>query len=154
MENSASMDGYVNGTTEFKDVLGKMIVSSHHYCKSTDFYFVNNAIYKADGNAISFIQMLNPAKIKVGNVGSTDVNHIFRNILAKTNKDTVSVLFSDCIYSVKNVTNELDNSKNAGAPDKPCGEAVQMLTQNCCQTIHEEWYVLDSFYLCTEAFYL
>ena len=113
MENSASMDGYVNGTTEFKDVLGKMIVSSHHYCKSTDFYFVNNAIYKADGNAISFIQMLNPAKIKVGNVGSTDVNHIFRNILAKTNKDTVSVLFSDCIYSVKNVTNELDNSKNA-----------------------------------------
>ena len=39
-----------------------------------------------------------------------------------------------------------------GAPDKPCGGAVQMLTQNCCQTIHEEWYVLDSFYLCTEAF--
>ena len=30
--------------------------------------------------------------------------------------------------------------------------AVQMLTQNCCQTIHEEWYVFDSFHLCTEAF--
>ena len=45
-------------------------------------------------------------------------------------------------------------SEKVGAPDKPCGEAVQMLTQNCCQTIHEEWYVLDSFYLCTEAFYL
>ena len=39
-----------------------------------------------------------------------------------------------------------------GAPDKPCGEAVQTLTQNCCQTIHEEWYVFDSFHLCTEAF--
>ena len=41
---------------------------------------------------------------------------------------------------------------NIGAPDKPCGEAVQTLTQNCCQTIHEEWYVFDSFHLCTEAF--
>ena len=30
--------------------------------------------------------------------------------------------------------------------------AMQMLTQNCCQTIHEEWYVHDSFYLCAEAF--
>lgn len=45
MENSASMDGYVNGNTEFKDVLGRMIVSSHHNCKSTDFYFVNNQVY-------------------------------------------------------------------------------------------------------------
>ena len=42
--------------------------------------------------------------------------------------------------------------KQNGAPDKPCGEAVQMLTQNCCQTIHEEWYVFDSFHLCAEAF--
>ena len=30
--------------------------------------------------------------------------------------------------------------------------AMQMLTQNCCQTIHEEWYVHDSFYMCAEAF--
>ena len=44
------------------------------------------------------------------------------------------------------------NIKIIGAPDKPCGEAVQTLTQNCCQTIHEEWYVFDSFHLCTEAF--
>ena len=41
---------------------------------------------------------------------------------------------------------------NNGTTDKPCGEAVQMLTQNCRQTIHEEWYVPDSFYLRTEAF--
>lgn len=113
MENSGSMDGYVNGTTEFKDVLGKMIVSSHHFCKGTGFYFVNNDVYQVNGAAINFIQMLNPAKIKVGNVGSTDVNQIYRNILAHTNKDTISVLFSDCIYSVSNVTNELDNAKNA-----------------------------------------
>ena len=61
--------------------------------------------------------------------------------------------------SIKHSTTDLSPEERipqgvAGAPDKPCGEAVQMLTQNCCQTIHEEWYVFDSFYLCTEAFYL
>lgn len=113
MENSGSMDGYVNGTTEFKDVLGKMIVSSHHYCRETGFYFVNKDVYEVNGAAINFIQMLNPSKIKVGNVGSTDINQIYRNILERTKKHTISVLFSDCIYSVSNVTNELDNAKNA-----------------------------------------
>lgn len=113
MENSASMDGYVNGNTEFKDVLGKMIVSSHHCCKGTDLFFVNNKVYKTNDSAVSFIQMLNPANIKVGNVGSTDVNQIFRNILQATDKNTISVLFSDCIYSVTNVDSQLDNAKNA-----------------------------------------
>lgn len=113
MENSASMDGYVNGNTEFKDVLGKMIVSSHHACKGTDFYFVNSQVYKANESAIDFIQMLNPANIKVGNVGSTDVNQIFRNILKGTRKNVISVLFSDCIYSVTDVNSQLDNAKNA-----------------------------------------
>ncbi len=113
MENSASMDGYVNGNTEFKDVLGKMIVSSHHGCKGTDFYFVNNQVYKANESAIDFIQMLNPANIKIGNVGSTDVNQIFRNILKDTKKDVISILFSDCIYSVTDVNSQLDNAKNA-----------------------------------------
>lgn len=113
MENSASMDGYVNGNTEFKDVLGQMIVSSHHCCKGTDFYFINNQVYKANTSAIGFIQMLAPANIKVGNVGTTDVNQIFRNILNNTKKDTISVLFSDCIYSVTDVNSQLDNAKNA-----------------------------------------
>ena len=39
----------------------------------------------------------------------------------------------------------------AGAPDKPCGRAGAMLTQNCRQTIHEERYVANAFHLCTEA---
>ena len=113
MENSASMDGYVNGNTGFKDVLGKMIVSSHHCCKGTDFFFVNDNVSKANQSAVSFIQMLTPANIKVGNVGSTDVNQIFRNILQATDNNTISVLFSDCIYSVTDVNSQLDNAKNA-----------------------------------------
>ena len=39
-----------------------------------------------------------------------------------------------------------------GATDKPCGESVRTLTKNCCQTIHEERDIFDSFHLCSEAF--
>ena len=35
MENSGSMDGYVNLNSEFKDALGKIIVKSHNYSSST-----------------------------------------------------------------------------------------------------------------------
>ena len=41
-----------------------------------------------------------------------------------------------------------------GATDKPCGGGLSTLTQNRCQTIHEERNVPDSFYLCSETFYL
>ena len=44
-----------------------------------------------------------------------------------------------------------DDYQKAAHPTNPV-EAVQMLTQNCCQTIYEEWYVFDSFHLCAEAF--
>ena len=41
-----------------------------------------------------------------------------------------------------------------GATDKPCGGGLSTLTQNRFQTIHEERNVPDSFYLCSETFYL
>lgn len=82
-------------------------------------------------------------------------------------RDTTSVAFdflvlAMIVYNVDRAVRRLLYSDDGwkrdlvlldvGAPDKPCGEAVQMLTQNCCQTIHKEWYVFDSFHLCTEAF--
>ena len=113
MENSASMDGYVNGGTFFKDVLGRMMVSAKGLCRSVDFSFVNDAVYKIDENPVSFIQNMNAGKMNVGNIGSTNINLIFKNLLKSTRKNQIAVLFSDCIYSVKNVTGELDNAKNA-----------------------------------------
>ncbi len=113
MENSASMDGYVNGRTEFKDVLGRMIVSAANFCSRTSFSFINDKAYKTDGKAIDFIQNLTPERMKVGNTAATDINKIFGSILKNTKPQTISVLFSDCIYSVANVTSEIDNAKNA-----------------------------------------
>ena len=50
------------------------------------------------------------------------------------------------------VTNKLKGEEQYRRTRQTLWRAVQMLTKNCCQTIHEEWYVFDTFHLCTEAF--
>lgn len=120
MENSGSMDGYVNLNSEFKDALGKIIVKSNNYSSSTDLFFVNDAIYDVQQTALkgdinNFVSQLNSANMKVGATGSSNINKIFKMVLDKTVNDTVSILFSDFVYSIEgtNVSNQVSNAKNA-----------------------------------------
>lgn len=119
MENSGSMDGYVNLNSEFKDALGKVIVkSSNSY--NTQLFFVNNAIYDVQetqlkGDVNNFVSQLNSSTMKIGSTGSSNINKIFSMVLDKTNRDTVSILFSDFVYSIKgtDVSSQVANAKNA-----------------------------------------
>lgn len=118
MENSGSMDGYVATGSEFKDVLGNFIAKSSHYLKDkAHLYYVNDTIYPTDFGADvdNFVSKLSPGTMKVGNTGSTDINTIFKLILRQTRPNSVSVLFSDCIYSVHggDVSGSVSNAKNA-----------------------------------------
>ncbi|MBR6715093.1 MAG: hypothetical protein IKI83_01415 [Prevotella sp.] len=120
MENSGSMDGYVNLNSEFKDALGKIIVKSDNYCHSINLYFVNEQIYDVQetalkGNVNNFVSQLNASNMKVGSTASSNINKIFSLVLDKTNKDTISILFSDFVYSIKgtDVSNQVANAKNA-----------------------------------------
>ena len=119
MENSASMDGYVDLNSEFKDALGKIIVKSHNYCDSTNLYFVNNAIYDVQktalkGNVSYFISQLNAKTMKVGDRSSSNINQIFSMVLERTKNDTISILFSDFVYSIegKNISALIASAKN------------------------------------------
>lgn len=119
MENSGSMDGYVNLNSEFKDALGKVIVKSNN-SYNTQLYFVNNAIYDVQetqlrGDVNNFVSQLNSSTMKIGSTGSSNINKIFSMVLDKTNKDTVSVLFSDFVYSIQgtDVSDQVANAKNA-----------------------------------------
>lgn len=120
MENSGSMDGYVNLNSEFKDALGKIIVKSANFCPSTNLYFVNNQIYDVQETALkgdvnNFVSQLNANNMKVGSTGSSNINKIFSLVLDKTGKDTISILFSDFVYSIKgtDVSSQVANAKNA-----------------------------------------
>lgn len=105
IENSGSMFGYASGDTYYKDALTELLVQmgSTYGKKQVNLYFINTAIYPIafEGNVAQYPGTLSPDKMKiVGDVTSSDINDIYRQILEKTPKNTVSVLLSDCIYSV------------------------------------------------------
>ena len=114
------MDGYVNLNSEFKDALGKIIVKSNNFYQSTHLYFVNNEVYDVENTALkgdvnNFVAQLNSRTMKIGSTGSSNINKIFQLVLDRTNKETISILFSDFVYSIQgtDVSNQVANAKNA-----------------------------------------
>jgi hypothetical protein len=104
LENSGSMFGYVSGETGYKDALTELLVQlgSIYGKKNIHLYFINTKIYPIDfeGNVAQYPSTLSPNKFKVvGDINSSDINEIYRKIIAKTPEKTISILLSDCIYS-------------------------------------------------------
>lgn len=109
MENSGSMNGYVTTNSQFKNALGHLITKADGLYSGTRLDFINQDIYHTPicDDLDNFVLNLNPESMQVGNTSSTDINKIFRMILSHTQKDTISVLVSDCMYDVDNVGNLL-----------------------------------------------
>lgn len=109
MENSGSMNGYVTTNSQFKNALGHLITKADGFYSGTSLDFINQGIYHTPlcDDLDNFVLNLNPASMQVGNTSSTDINKIFKMILDHTQRDTVSVLVSDCMYDVDNVGNLL-----------------------------------------------
>ncbi len=116
IENSGSMNGFVTSNSEFKDALGKLLVKTDNEYKGTHLYFVNSDVVDTGSgdDFTGFLAQLNPSTMQKGHTESTNINHIFDLLLSKTSKNMVSVLFSDCVYSIKgDVKSQLVNAKNA-----------------------------------------
>lgn len=127
IENSGSMDGYVKGINEFKDAIGKLLVQlKYHYDEENVqvFFICNN---KSDSN----IQVTQTAiGMDLANFASeidvkwrdeskkrghnTNLNNVFKEVLSRTNDSCISILISDCIYSIGDgsTVNLLNHEKN------------------------------------------
>lgn len=105
LENSGSMNGYINSNSDFKTAIADLLVLlDYNYSPDSVFmYFINSDIYpvRRSNPSTTFIKQLSAANFRVGDVGSTDLNDIFRILLSKTDSKTISILLSDCIYSIK-----------------------------------------------------
>lgn len=114
IENSGSMFGYINGNTEFKtDVRELLTLLKYHYGDNkVNLSFINSNIYpiKTD-NKMDYITHLNPSIFKIGNTFSSEMNNVFKQVLNKTSKNTISILVSDCIYSVNGKADDLSLQK-------------------------------------------
>ena len=105
IENSGSMDGYVRNTTEFEAALSDLLVRiQYKYDKENlNVNFINTKIYPSEVDEVNtFVEKLEPSKApyKVGNRSVSKLNEILEIILDSTKQKNISILISDCIYSL------------------------------------------------------
>lgn len=107
VENSISMDGYVNGNSDFKSDLTEMLVLTKNYVGESNIKinFINRRQYPSSNKDIAnFASKLEPNSItyNVGGKdrGKSDINNIFRMLLDSLHQNEIVILTSDCIYSL------------------------------------------------------
>jgi hypothetical protein len=109
VENSGSMNGYVSGTTRFKQMVGDLIVNLRHTYNedSINVFFINEIVRKTDPAAYGltkFAQSLDqgqaPYRIStIDRPASTYFDEILEKVVRNTGPNSISFLVSDCIYS-------------------------------------------------------
>lgn len=108
LENSGSMNGYVDGgrTMFQQDVYNYLSdVDISGIPSEMNLFFINSKIIPQNSIIANFINKLNPSSFRVagGNTATTDMADIFKLILDKTSNDTLSIFISDCIFSPGNI---------------------------------------------------
>lgn len=106
LENSESMFGYVNGVTEYVEVVSELAEKPEFANERTlrEFIFINggnNIIETTIGNNPSDLRnKLNITGFRCGDVTKSNLNGMFQNALEKAKNDTITILISDAIYDV------------------------------------------------------
>ncbi len=104
IENSGSMDGYVQGgVTEFEDAIHNYLVDMKlsKITDSLNLFYINSEIIPQGSDVSAFIKDLTPAsfKAKGGNRGSTDIADVFKSVLSETDQNGISIMVTDGIFS-------------------------------------------------------
>ena len=117
-ENSGSMDGYVNGRTEFKQIISNYLVDLKlaKITSELHLFYINSELLPQQDSVQDFIENLEPTsfKKKGGNRGTSDISQMISMIMDKMNDSTVSIFISDCIFSPgkgKDAGDYLNNQK-------------------------------------------
>ncbi|HMP22460.1 MAG TPA: hypothetical protein PKC39_15990 [Ferruginibacter sp.] len=123
LENSASMDGYVKGVTEFEaaiyNLLGDFKISG--ICDSLNLNYINKSIRYSKKNALSadirdFIEKLEPStfQLRGGDRSVSDLKNILSTVLKTVNNKNAAVLISDFVFSPGKNTNAQDYLNTQG----------------------------------------
>lgn len=112
VENSGSMDGYVNGATDFETAVYSFLsdlqnaklgarADSLSLKNALVLNYINSKVLQQKPDVREFIEALEPAdfKIKGGRRGVSDMSNILDTIISHTDDNEVSVFISDCIFS-------------------------------------------------------
>lgn len=131
IENSGSMNGFINSASGFQDAIQKMMVLLKYYynAENIKLNYINTAVHPQQVPAKVQIEdfavsMLSPNRFRrVGNVHSTDLNDIVKMILKGVDENSVAILVSDCIYSI--VGNGTTETLLTGCKNKTMGAFLE-----------------------------
>lgn len=108
VENSASMDGYVKGVTDFETAMYNLLadIKLGNFCDSLNLNYINSTVIENSVNALppdieDFISKLEPTDFKTrgGQRGTTDIKEILRDVLGRVNDRNMALLISDFVFS-------------------------------------------------------
>lgn len=106
IENSESMFGYVDGFTEYVDVVSELAEKPMFAEERTqrEFYFINGgnnlSVTSIGNNPAVLKNKLNRTGFNCGDITKSNLNSMFQIALEKARKDTISILISDAIYDI------------------------------------------------------
>ena len=105
IENSSSMDGYVEGNSEFKSsvysFLTDIINKNYAISDSMKLFYINSKMIPFPDDVKKFIETLEVKTFTKygGNRGESDLNMVLKRVLDTTKNASVAVLISDFVFS-------------------------------------------------------
>lgn len=120
VENSASMFGYMQGATEFREALMDIPSRMVGRQQKGEFFFINDKTYPATKDYSQFVELLNKEKAGSKDYGNTakasnsKLDDILQRVIQEVvSKKTTGMFASDCIFDIdgKNPKDELPNMK-------------------------------------------
>lgn len=102
VENSGSMNGYMNAGSEFENAVHFYANELDKYADTTRLFFINSKIIPFTGDINAFTLNMTPSNFSSlgGNTSSSSIDEMMNAILEKNDNNTVSVFVSDCILAV------------------------------------------------------
>jgi hypothetical protein len=103
LENSASMDGYVQGRTDFEAAIFNLLVKIKRdsFCDSLNLNYINDNVLKWAPVIEDFIDRLEPETFRRrgGNRSTSDLSKVIKTVANSVNKQNASLLISDFVFS-------------------------------------------------------
>lgn len=105
IENSASMDGYVQGNSDFKNAiygfLSDIKNKGYGITDEMNLFYINSETIPFKDDVAKFIKTMNVSTFKQtpGDKGTSDIADIVKRVLENTKGDTISIFISDCVFS-------------------------------------------------------
>lgn len=102
VENSGSMNGYMCNGSNLKDAVYDYASDLKKHTTICNLFYVNSQIIPCKESLDDYIKNLTPSSFSKagGNLKDTDLRSIFKLIMSKHEKNTVSVFVSDCILDI------------------------------------------------------